>query len=100
MSRTTLIEMRFGSHLYGTSTPQSDLDLKRVHLPTSEEILLGNGRSSFNVNTKVDRRQKNRDHSVGGAALFTDAAASWLSRERWPVFLAGATGTEAGLVLF
>jgi hypothetical protein len=32
--------MKFGSHLYGTDTPESDLDFKAVHLPTAREILL------------------------------------------------------------
>lgn len=35
-----IVEMRFGSHLYGTDTPQSDLDLKAVYLPNPEDILL------------------------------------------------------------
>lgn len=35
-----IIEMRAGSHLYGTSTPNSDLDLKSVHLPEGRDILL------------------------------------------------------------
>lgn len=35
-----IVEMRFGSHLYGTDSPQSDIDLKAVHLPTPEQILL------------------------------------------------------------
>lgn len=35
-----IVEMRFGSHLYGTDTPQSDVDLKGVYLPSAEDILL------------------------------------------------------------
>jgi hypothetical protein len=35
-----IVEMRFGSHLYGTATPRSDLDLKAVYLPDWEDILL------------------------------------------------------------
>ncbi len=35
-----IVEMRFGSHLYGTDTPQSDLDLKAVYLPNPRDILL------------------------------------------------------------
>jgi RNA repair pathway DNA polymerase beta family len=29
-----VVKMRFGSHLYGTATPESDLDLKGVYLPS------------------------------------------------------------------
>ncbi len=35
-----IVEMRFGSHLYGTATPQSDLDFKAVYLPAGRDILL------------------------------------------------------------
>jgi hypothetical protein len=34
------VEMQFGSHLYGTAMPQSDLDLKAVYLPEARDILL------------------------------------------------------------
>jgi hypothetical protein len=35
-----IVEMRFGSHLYGTETADSDLDLKGVYLPDVRDILL------------------------------------------------------------
>ncbi len=35
-----IVEMRFGSHLYGTATAQSDLDYKAVYLPDARDILL------------------------------------------------------------
>src|SRR5690348_1604714 len=35
-----IVEMRFGSHLYGTETAKSDLDLKSVYLPDADDILL------------------------------------------------------------
>jgi hypothetical protein len=35
-----IVEMRFGSHLYGTATPLSDLDCKGVYVPDAREILL------------------------------------------------------------
>ncbi len=35
-----LVELRAGSHLYGTATAQSDFDLKAVHLPGATDILL------------------------------------------------------------
>ena len=36
-----VVKMKFGSHLYGTATPKSDIDYKGVYLPSREEILLG-----------------------------------------------------------
>lgn len=35
-----IVEMRFGAHLYGTETEESDLDLKAVYLPAARDILL------------------------------------------------------------
>jgi predicted nucleotidyltransferase len=37
-----IVKMKFGSHLYGTDTENSDIDYKGIYLPSREEILLGN----------------------------------------------------------
>lgn len=36
----TIVEIKFGSHLYGTSTPASDVDYKSVFVPDGDAILL------------------------------------------------------------
>lgn len=36
----TIVELKFGSHLYGTATADSDLDIKAIYLPTCRDILL------------------------------------------------------------
>lgn len=36
-----LFTVKFGSHLYGTATPSSDIDYKTVYLPTLESLLIG-----------------------------------------------------------
>ncbi|MGK9234035.1 nucleotidyltransferase domain-containing protein [Inquilinus limosus] len=48
-----LVEMRCGSHLYGTATPESDVDLKAVYLPTARDLLLQRTRPTI-----VDTRPK------------------------------------------
>jgi len=40
VGRVTLVDMRFGSHLYGTNTPESDTDHNGVFLPAWDEALL------------------------------------------------------------
>lgn len=55
----TLVTMRFGSHLYGTSTPASDIDLKSVHLPDAESILLQRVKGVITANTKADKGARN-----------------------------------------
>ena len=37
---TPLVEIRFGSHLYGTNTPASDIDYKSVFTPPGRDIVL------------------------------------------------------------
>ncbi len=39
-----IVELRAGSHLYGTATDQSDTDIKAVHLPSAADILLQRAR--------------------------------------------------------
>lgn len=36
----TIVRLRFGSALYGTSTPTSDIDYKSVYIPDARDILL------------------------------------------------------------
>lgn len=42
-----LFTSTFGSHLYGTSTPTSDIDTKVVYLPAFEDVLLGRKLRTF-----------------------------------------------------
>ena len=65
INRYVVVEMVFGSHLYGTDTLESDRDYKGVVLPTREEVLLGKipgtlssstgSGSRKNIKTDVDR---------------------------------------------
>jgi hypothetical protein len=61
---TTLVEIKFGSHLYGTSTPASDLDLKAVHLPTARELLMQQVKGVRNDGTKADNTRRNTADDV------------------------------------
>lgn len=40
MSNRTIVRMMFGSALYGTSTPASDIDFKSVFVPSAKSILM------------------------------------------------------------
>lgn len=42
MRTPNIVNMKFGSHLYGLATPTSDVDYKGVFIPTLEELLLNN----------------------------------------------------------
>lgn len=39
-SQSLIVQIKFGSHLYGTATPESDLDIKAVYIPSARDILL------------------------------------------------------------
>lgn len=41
----------FGSKLYGTSTPESDTDIKGIYIPSTKDILMGNGDLHYTRNT-------------------------------------------------
>lgn len=58
-SRPPIVEMKFGSHLFGTATPQSDLDYKAVHIPPAQDILLGRVKAVLTDNTKANTTVRN-----------------------------------------
>lgn len=60
----TLVKMQFGSHLYGTATPASDMDIKAVHLPSADDILLQRAKPVFSTKTKLDMSAKNSADDV------------------------------------
>lgn len=62
----TIVEMKFGSHLYGTNTPASDLDFKAVHIPTARQLILDNPQKYdvITKNTKNGSLEKNTADDV------------------------------------
>lgn len=57
----TLLRSRYGSHLFGTSTPHSDLDYRSVVVPPAADILLGRAKGS--VSTKRPRAVGEKSHA-------------------------------------
>jgi len=47
-----LYKVKFGSHLYGTNTPQSDLDYKGVYLAELSDIVLKRDKATIHEGTK------------------------------------------------
>jgi hypothetical protein len=58
-----IVKMKFGSHLYGTATPNSDVDLKGVFLPAKKDILLGRIPQSLSFATGDDV-SRNAPHDI------------------------------------
>ena len=60
-----IFKAEFGSHVYGTNTPESDKDFKGVYIPQAEDILLQKaGKTSFSQNTKTKPEGKNAPDDV------------------------------------
>ena len=52
---------KFGSHLYGTDTPESDTDYKGVYMPTREEILLNRVPKQISFDSNKSNEKNNKD---------------------------------------
>lgn len=59
-----IIELKFGSHLYKTDTPNSDLDLKAIYLPTAREILLGSYKKTISTTRPKQMFERNNKDDV------------------------------------
>lgn len=59
-----IIEIKFGSHLYGTNTPKSDLDIKGIYLPTAQEIVLNTYKPTINISRKKEVLERNTNEDV------------------------------------
>lgn len=57
----TIVRMKFGSHLYGTDTPQSDLDFKSLFIPDARDILLQ--RVKHTVSTKRSKSDGEKNYA-------------------------------------
>ncbi len=55
---------RFGSHLYGTNTDQSDEDYKGIFLPTKEQCFLNKIPKSIVYNSKSSNADKNTSEDI------------------------------------
>src|ERR1700722_1037051 len=54
-----ILEMHFGSFLYGTNTPTSDIDLKSVYIPSAEDILMQRVKGSISTKRSKGLGEKN-----------------------------------------
>lgn len=62
MENKIILKTKFGSHLYGTDTPSSDLDYKGIFMETLDNIVLGKASKTIYEN-KVDKMENGRNSS-------------------------------------
>jgi hypothetical protein len=60
----TLLSTQFGSHIYGTNTPSSDLDFKEIFIPDAKDILLQRAPRTIVTGTKTDKNARNTSEDV------------------------------------
>lgn len=82
-----LVRIQHGSHLYGTSTPASDLDYKGIHLPSGRGILLGKPEEVIDRTVKVSDTIKNQAGDVDEQSY---SLAKWLKM----LYSGDTVGTE------
>lgn len=59
-----ILQMKFGSHLYGTDTPESDLDFKGIYIPTGREIVLHSYKSTISTSRAKAEGERNTKDDV------------------------------------
>jgi predicted nucleotidyltransferase len=59
-----IVKMKFGSHLYGTAGPDSDLDYKGVYLPTKYQVFLGRVPKCYSYCSKDNQAAKNCSEDI------------------------------------
>lgn len=78
MTNTLIVKMIFGSHLYGTETPESDQDFKGIYMPSKREIYLNKIKKSIQENTKHNNLTKNtcedKDYEIYSLHYFINMA--------------------------
>ena len=53
--------VKHGSHLYGMSTPESDLDIKGVYIPSEKDLFLGNSKSEYTWSSGSDHGKNSKE---------------------------------------
>jgi hypothetical protein len=64
-----VVKIKFGSHLYGTDTPQSDVDYKSVYLPEARDIILQRVKDSVHTGKAKTAGEKNLPGDVDTEAF-------------------------------
>lgn len=75
----SVAKILFGSHLYGTSTPESDLDYKEIYIPDAKSIISCRVKEHFNMNTNPGSSKNTSDdvdHELYSLKYFLNLAAS------------------------
>jgi hypothetical protein len=59
-----IFKTQFGSHVYGTNLPTSDLDYKSIFIPDPKDLILQRGAKHIQNNTKKDPNVRNTSDDI------------------------------------
>jgi len=59
-----IVQIKYGSHLYGTATSSSDLDVKGVYIPNARDILLQRIRPVISFKRDKEHGEKNTSQDI------------------------------------
>lgn len=60
----TIARMQFGSHIYGTNLPTSDLDYKSIFIPDGYDVIMQRPAKHLMNNTKTDTSKRNTAQDI------------------------------------
>ena len=60
----TIVRMQFGSHVYGTNVPTSDLDYKGIFIPSAKDLIMQRAAKNVNNNSNKNPNAKNTSDDV------------------------------------
>src|ERR1035438_5626454 len=96
-----LFTTQYGSKLYGTNTPSSDVDLKHVILPNLNDLLVGKKVQNIVKKTNTEKNTRNSSEDVDEEFIPVQVFAhDFLDGQTYALELAYAVEfTEAGQIL-
>lgn len=59
-----IVKMQFGSIVYGTQLPESDLDYKGCYIPSGYDIVMGQIKNSIQQNKKENKTEKSKKGDI------------------------------------
>lgn len=75
-----IVQIKFGSHLYGTSTSSSDLDIKGLYIPTAKDILLQRVQPIVSYKRAKAHGEKNTPEDVDCEFYSPERYLMWLAQ--------------------
>lgn len=69
MSNKIIFRCQFGSHVYGTNLPTSDLDMKSIFIPGAHDLIMQRAAKHIQNNTKKDSSTRNLPTDIDDEAF-------------------------------